>query len=680
MPALFGLAMVQALHAQEALEEVTVFSQRRVESLEQAPAAITAFTESTIKAARIEQVADFIALTPGASMREQFSPSFANLTVRGITTQQNGELPIALAMDGVTAPFTSFLNEELLDVTQIEVLKGPQGGLYGRNAIAGAINITTRLPTDELTGMMRASYGNGDSVGLQAQISGPIAGERVLGKAGVSYDDSSGLLSSQLSDQKLDRSRTLTGYGRLIIQPTDDVAVDLRGKHTSADVGSSYFAVVPLSDIDKFNRGNEPLINSPAITDRGLSELSAKIDAKTSLGTFTSVTGYFDVNDRLYGDADFGVFGPPEQLQDYRVAVEGWSQELRLASADESAIRWVVGAFYQDRKNHTYTNLLEDLGGGATAPLAFVQDTHDTSRSWALFGQASYKLSDRFEALLALRNDSDKRTSRDFAKGDDTRLEHTFSKFQPKFSLSYTASDALLAYASWARGFRSGGFNGAVAPEANRIFGSELATTVEAGTKYTALEGRAYVNLSLYRTNYQGQQFFSFVDPLTSLIVNAAKTTIKGVELETTARVAEGFQVFASYAYIDGKITANAPDAFGDTFVGNYSPGINRYTANVGLQLERTLFAGRTSWITRFDYELRGPIYYELNNLQHSSSKTLLNLRTAWRTGPLTLAAYGRNLTNERYPLTAESFLGPDVAFRLGSRPRTYGVEATYDF
>lgn len=209
-------------------EEVIVTARRRAEAVDDVPITMTVITEYEIENARIEQVSDFIALTPGSTLRENFNPSFTNLTVRGIATQQNGELPIALAVDGVTVPFTSFLNQELLDVVHVEVLKGPQGGMYGRNAIAGAINIVTRRPTDEFEGTLRASLGNGNSRALRGSISGPVMPD-LNGSLGVSVKDADGLIENGYDDEGfLDPVSETTVYGRLIWTPSDSVEVDLR--------------------------------------------------------------------------------------------------------------------------------------------------------------------------------------------------------------------------------------------------------------------------------------------------------------------------------------------------------------------------------------------------------------------------------------------------------------------
>ena len=676
----------QAEHA--GIEEILVTARKREENVRQVPISVTAISEETVEMARLDQVADVVALTPGVTLREQFSPSFTNLTVRGIATQQNGELPVALSIDGVTVPFTSFLNQDLLDVQQVEVLKGPQGGLYGRNAIAGAINITTRSPSDVFEGRFRATYGNGDYKQVTGTISGPVADRGLYGKIGFSVKDSNGLIDNQLHSDNLDFVEEKTVFGRLVYYGAGErFALDLRGRYTNADVGASYFAELPAERLDDFSGDTDPVISDPAGDDRELFEITAKIDFETEAGSFASITGFYDVEDFIYGDADFGIpawgaeFGI---FQDFRTTVEGWSQEFRFTSPADRGFRWIAGAFYQDRRNSTFTDILTDIGAGFPESVFLVEDSTNDSESWALFGQADYDLTPSVEFSLALRYDEDKRSTVDRAVPGE-RQNRSFSEFQPKLTLSYSLGDDFLVYGSWGKGFRSGGFNGFGVPAENRSFDKEVSTTWELGIKSSLADGRIQADASVYHMKYDDQQFFFFIDVFNSLIVNAEETTIDGAELELTMRLAGGLDLYANFGFTDGEITKddNPPDANFGSFIGNSSPGSHRYSLGLGAQYVHAVAGTGFEWATRVDFERRGPIYYEFNNRDRTGPVDLLNVRTAVRNDAWSFSAFVRNLTDERYPLTAETLvpdLGPGRVFRLPSRPRFFGLEVAYRF
>ena len=693
-----GLALVAGLldadvrivlAEQAEIEEILVTARKRQENVREVPISVTAISEDVVEMARLEQIADVVALTPGVTLREQFSPSFTNLTVRGIATQQNGELPVALSIDGVTVPFTSFLNQDLLDVQQVEVLKGPQGGLYGRNAIAGAINITTRSPSDELEGRFRATYGNGDYKQILGTLSGPVADQGLYGKVGFSVKDSNGLIDNQLGSDNLDFVEEKTVFGRLVYYGADErFNLDLRGRYTDAEVGASYFSEMPADRLDDFSDDTDPIISDPpAGDDRELFEITAKIDFETEAGSFTSITGFFDVEDFIYGDADFGIpawgaeFGI---FQDFRTTVEGWSQELRFTSPADRSFRWIAGAFYQDRRNGTFTDILTDIGAGFPESVFLVEDSTNDSESWALFGQADYDLTPSLELSVALRYDEDKRSTVDRAVAGE-RQNRSFSAFQPKLTLSYSLGDDFLVYGSWGKGFRSGGFNGFGVPADRRSFDKEVSTTYEVGAKASLADGRILADASLYHIKYDDQQFFFFIDVFNSLIVNADETTIDGAEVELTMRLSDRLDLYANFGFTDGEITEdrNPPDANFGSFIGNSSPGAHRYTLNLGVQYVQPIAGSGFEWATRVDFERRGPIYYEFNNRDKTGPVDLLNVRTAIRNDAWSFSAFARNLTDERYPLTAETLvpdLGPGRVFRLPSRPRFFGIEVAYAF
>ena len=654
------------------LEEVVVFARRRAETTDEVPITMTVVTQDEIENARIERIGDFIALAPGATLRENFNPSFTNLTVRGIATQQNGELPIALAVDGVTVPFTSFLNQDLLDVVQVEVLKGPQGGMYGRNAIAGAINITTRQPSDEFEGSIRATYGSGKYRAIRGSISGPVM-DAVTASLGMSWKDSEGSIENGYNDGFLDPVSETTIYGRLIWNASEFVEVDVRAKRTNGEAGASWFDLVDVDEIDEFHR--DPIMSHPGVNDRDLYELTAKLSYSVPTGVITAIAGAFDVQDLVGGDGDFGVFSPPEQLQDFRTLVDGWSTELRYSTSDDQPFRWLVGAFYQNRTVGTYTNIL--LADG-NVPVFLVEDSTNESVSRAAFGQATMDITDKLEISFALRYDEDARSTVDLAESAMS-LTRTFSKVQPKLSLSYKLADGLLVFGTVGNGFRSGGFNGFAAPIELRTFDNEVATTAEVGLKARALENRLRWSGSIYRIGYEGQQFFRFEDEFVSAIVNADETVILGAEIEVDAVLSDAIAVYASWGYVDAEITQNEPDFEGNTFVGNTSPGVHRSTINLGLDGSLPM-SDEWDIAARLDYERRGSIYYELNNLHMSGPKAFVNARLAAQSERWFVAAYVRNATDERYPLTAESFLGPEVVFRLPSGRRSFGVEAGLRF
>ena len=194
LPWLVALAAPAYVQAQDGqIEEIVVTARKRVENLQDVPDSISAFSASQIQERRIDRIADALALTPGVHMISDQDAGTNIITVRGIGTNRNLPASIAYVVDGVVLPDSDAFTADLSDVERIEILKGPQGGLYGRNAIGGVINITTQRPTEQLAGDMKVGYSSGETKDVFGAISGPIAGDRLLGRVSVKYHDTDGL-------------------------------------------------------------------------------------------------------------------------------------------------------------------------------------------------------------------------------------------------------------------------------------------------------------------------------------------------------------------------------------------------------------------------------------------------------------------------------------------------------
>ena len=185
------------------LEEIVVMSRKRSENLQEIPDSVTVFNAAAIERAGISTISDFAALTPNLSAYGNFRPNLTNITIRGLTSTQLGEPPIAFVVDGITVPNLEFMNQGLVDIEQIEVIRGPQGALYGKNAIGGAVNITTKAPAEETEFVVRGAYGEGGDTRLNAAVSGPF-GDAAVFRLAAFYRDFDGLIDDTFNGQESD--------------------------------------------------------------------------------------------------------------------------------------------------------------------------------------------------------------------------------------------------------------------------------------------------------------------------------------------------------------------------------------------------------------------------------------------------------------------------------------------
>src|SRR5262245_16673253 len=277
---------------------IYVTARRRTEMLQDVPAAITAFTNDTIEAAGIERPLDFVNLTSNVNLVETQNAGNAFIIIRGITQARNSEPSVAVIVDGVQQVNPAQFNQELFDIEQIEVLKGPQGALYGRNAIGGAIVIRTRQPTDHFEGMVRAGIDNGFGYWLRGSVSGPLA-DNVRFRVAGSWYDTNGFIRHTYLDEDADPVEDLALRATLLCAPTANFTVDLRGSIYRLRTLALYFNIVA----DMNDTSLPVLVNNAGQNDRDIDNLSMRLNWETNSGTLTSVTSYDSLEEILTGDA-----------------------------------------------------------------------------------------------------------------------------------------------------------------------------------------------------------------------------------------------------------------------------------------------------------------------------------------------------------------------------------------
>ena len=259
---LAAMASAQEAAAAAAADEIIVTATRRTESLQNVPASITAFNDKTIQAAGIVRPADFIGLTPNVNLVQTQNAGTTFVIIRGITQARNSEPSVAVVVDGVQQVNAAQFNQELVDVEQIEVLKGPQGGLYGRNAIGGAIIITSKAPTDELSGKFTGGVDNGFGYFARANLSGPIA-ENVKFRIASTWYDTNGFIPNTFLNEDADPFREFNLRGNLLWTPTPELTVDLRGSVGLLRTQAFYYNIVnDVNDVSLPVRVNNAGINN----------------------------------------------------------------------------------------------------------------------------------------------------------------------------------------------------------------------------------------------------------------------------------------------------------------------------------------------------------------------------------------------------------------------------------
>ncbi len=654
------------------LEEIVVTGARgREERLLEVPVAVTAFDSHAIEAAGIEEVNDFLALTPNVNFTRSQSAGTNFLTVRGITQVRNSEPPVATVVDGVLEINPRQFNQTLVDIERIEVLRGPQGALYGRNATGGAILITTRAPSNELEGNVRAAAGRSEYQ-LGGSLSGPLVQDTLLFRLAAQYVDSDGLLYNPVLDDHMDYFEDATFRGKLLWMPSDAVEVDVRAGIVRTEGGGLNYIYQPaFVGADgkpvafDFTRGDADVVdrnlyaNNLGFNERDIDELAVKIEYRADWGTFRSVSSFSGVTEYLEGDqfpytaatsVDFGVFPFADGTQTQYVDVEAVSQEFRIASPSDQPLRWMAGVYYLKTDRFISTTTGADLGLGITRiehqplftdpvnpTLTYLADDNDNTAS-AVFGNVDFDVTDAVELSLALRYDRDEREQQvsplSTAGAPGAVNERTYDHLQPKVSIRWLPGDDFNLYGSWGVGFRSGQFNqngvGAAAESVGLVgvqdvVDQEITDTWEAGFKARAWNDRVSLDGALYRTDVDGQHYFVFVGEVgAQVLVGIDEVRLMGGELAATAHLADGFDAYASVGVTDSEIKAYA---LNPAAIGNKAPYVPDVTFNAGLQYRSAPVWQGFGLFARADYRHVGEQYWDPENSTDRSPLDLVDLR-----------------------------------------------------
>ena len=704
--------------AEEAAEEdvIIVTATRRDANLQDVPGAVTAFTATAIESAGIEKPIDFINLTSNVNLVETQNAGNAFIIIRGITQARNSEPSVAVVVDGVQQVNPAQFNQELFDIEQIEVLKGPQGGLYGRNAIGGAIIINTKQPTDELEGKLKVGVDNGFGWQVRGGLSGPLT-DNLKFRVSGSYVDSDGYLRNAFLNEKADPYRDIAVRGNLLFDTGDGITMDLRASYARLETQALYFNIV--NDV---NDTSLPIrVNNRGQNDRDILNVAAKFRYEDDNFSVTSITSYDTVKEVLTGDAFdflpipesfffnlfeslFGVGNGFDLNQSQYVNVKALSQELRFESPKDEKLFWMFGGYFIDTNRYISTGNMVDTGNGvfpvyrtpSTNPLnpqfSFLADKQ-TNFAWALFANAGYEFSDQFRVDASLRYDRDRRVNTTLTPtaflpnpagfpqgmtGEKRRI--SFDDLQPKITATFKPTDDITIYGGYSRGFRSGGFNqtgvGGVAAAngivgVNDIFQAETAETFEAGIKTQLFDRMLTLNGAAYTTVSKNSYFFVFLAAnSTQNLGNIPKARIEGFELDALLRPAPWVQLNAAVGYTWSDIK-EFPDP---TVIGNELPLISRYTYNLGAQLTPELSDGLDG-LFRVDYRRTGRTWWEPYNTTSRNPVDLVDARLGVSGDNWSLTGFASNLFNEKY--NAEFSPG---GFVFKARPRIYGVEATYSF
>jgi len=707
-------------------EEIIVSARRRDERLIDVPASIQVMGAQQLVKANIEDVTGMVGRVPGLGLSANtLSPGrdFMNIVIRGVGAQSVGSPAVGTFIDGVYTPGMGF-DMDFLDVERVEVLKGPQGTLFGRNTEGGALSIVTRKPSQDFSGKIMAGYDNFNTFDGRASVTGPIASD-LAGSLAIGYSHTDGYIRAA-GIESLIAAQAHRNVGR--ISADDMRSVMMRGAlrwwageeteiNFSADFsdkrGHEPFPGIPIGGLAK-GRGHPQAMNgryavmSEFQMDAHYQNYGAALTIDQGLGfaKLTSITGYRELTSDSPFDFDGGT-DLRDNFYEWKQMQRSFSQELRLAGdAADNRISWLVGAygFIEKNRQRRFAELptIPTLTGISIDR----QDQRIKSHGYAAFGQVSWKPVEPLELTAGLRYSWEKSTSDynihyrvpnllgpgvDFELTDRSHRNVSFDNVSPTASIRYAVTGGLSIYARYAKGFRAGGFGPAPGDDASNLpYKAETSENYEAGIKGDLFGRMLSFDIAGFYIDLSDQQLQTIVRSTSGVplaaVANAGKSRSKGFEGSLTVRPIDGLSVSGNVGYTDAYYIVYI-DAAGKSRAGEAFPFVPKWTASGDVEY---------SWNISEDWSasVGGSYSYFGKMLSGTGVDTSLqfaldgydriDLRAGVSYRNLTLDVYAQNIT-DNYNITRifNSFFFPDPParpFAVVAPPRQIGGRLTWKF
>lgn len=724
----YALAQTAASSDEAMLEEVVVTAEKRAEGLQNIPIAITAISNATLERAGAKAVGDLVQLTPSLQFGTRSTNVFIAMRGIGQAGQDIGsQSGVTVALDGVPLLNHFMMNPAFMDIERVEVLRGPQGTIAGRNATGGAINIYSKAPANTNDGSLSVTLGDRERMGVKGHIN-RVFSNQLLARLSFQREEAEGWLKNDFIGKRNDDTDVFEVRGQLLYTPTETFSLKGLVDYTRDRSDPGFAQILGRADparptvpelptyayarndpenlIFYFNEPNRRDVESVRATAVATWELSPDV-------TLTSTTGFIDHEIDL---TDLDVDATPNNTSRFDligIYARQTTQELTLTANLGDRADIVAGAFYMrgESSEPLYLSL-------PTFQNYLVYLPEETLDSYAAYAQFRYQLTDKLRATVGGRYTTDDKsyqmTSSVAGMPRVSSDSGKFSAFTPRFVLDYTPTDETLIYASVSRGFKSGGFNtlGDVSMPVNR-FNPEYVWNYEAGLKAMMFDSRLRMGLTGFYADYSNLQQTVFrLNDQTQVrfprVENSTSATIKGVEFEAEANPIRGLRLTGAVTYLDATFgffcnndplyptAPTSPSCVGARRDGELlPPGAVQLEGNTLTQAPRwqsNLSAQYGFPITdslnltaRVDYKWQSRTYFDIyNNRQNSQaayglvngSVELSSQDRAWA-----LLAWVRNAADERYISQGSAGSGatPAVTGSLGL-PRMYGVTLTRQF
>jgi len=699
---LYLTALTPLFAAERELEEVRVTATRTGETLlQQTPIAVTALSGETLRLANIKNIEGMTELLPSVTVSR--NTMSGQLYIRGVGTNNvflGGDPSSTIHQDGVYLSRPISLFNELLDLERVELVRGPQGTLYGRNSTGGTLNLMSKRPSADFNARLSGEVGSFERRRVSAYINGPVKGEAVTANLALLGSRRDGYIDNQHSagqpdfgDENINSVRTA-----LSLTPSAELSILLRAdlfqrdesspqyKPTLLNVDGSQNARALSDSASLLNDFHSLNIATDSRLDETHSGLSATLNWQINKQlALTSISAYREFDFDAVLDSDFTEV--ESRISHVGEDQRQLTQEFQL-NYKAGALTLVAGVFLFDESSEQ--NFMAELLDFASPSVAKTRGQLD-AQAQAIYADAHWQLSERLTATAGGRlSHEEKEFSQLHFFGPAANpvqtfegdFEESWSDFSPKLGLSFTVSEDTLLYASLAQGFKSGGFN--LVPEGNQFEPEEI-TSLELGAKLALADGRIRINLASFYYDYSDLQVSQFEVATTGaprvVITNASDAEIKGLELELVAYPSPRWRLTGALSYLDASYESyNAQRPGANTtdidVSGNALNSAPKHSVILSSDFEQPLLNGSLNY--RLSYHWQDEIFFTPFNdpITRQGAYGLINASLSFETQgkQWELQLYGKNLADKEYTNASQDFSPLGVTLAI-TEPRTYGLK-----
>jgi iron complex outermembrane recepter protein len=728
---------------------IIVTAQKRAQDIQDVPVAVTAIGGEALQSQGVTDVLDLNALAPSLQVKTDDNAANPKIFIRGIGLNDfnpNTASAVAIYSDGVYIGSPLAQMGQFFDLERVEVLRGPQGTLYGRNTTGGAINLISRKPGKEFESDVYAEYGSFNSITAEAGVGGPISGDTLAYRLAGTFVVNDGYTLNRLTGNRGNDANRASARAQLAWTPSATFDALFQLRYGQSDGGSiwaynrsllpataqatgpdgfcapGFYTSGDCTDLagyantsDNYYQGDYHLEGKDQVETYGA---SATLTWDFGGMSLVSVTGYDHADRDDVEDTDAG----PTDIITARYRAQQWaaSQELRLQSNGDNKLDWVAGIYlaHEDLDTNSFYDVFRVANSGdpnvdlpqgiGVFGWPFTQETD----SYAIFGQADYEFTDRLTGTIGLRYSADDKSfAYDSLYSSDVggptipvTVDHdgnpitpevpvsadtskTFSSVSGKLGVQYAVNDDINLYASYNRGYKSGGFFGGQTTALSSLepYDDELVDAYEVGLKSELLGRMLTANFAAFYYDYEDLQVYTLVvDPNTNLTVqnftNASNAEVSGLEVELMSSPIDGLDLSLGASFLDASYADF--NSAGDDYSGNTLPNAPEVSLNGAARYVFPLLGGDAS--AQADVTYRSKVYYDTRNVERLSDgdRTFVNLRFGWApsSGNWQLGVFGRNVFDETNigDIIPIEGLGFDL-FSMGPRP-TYGAFLRYHY